>query len=37
MNELINKIQAYIEDIQATKIENMQDRAARVEAFRVKY
>ena len=37
MNDLISKIQAYVEDIQATKIENVQDKAARIEAFRVKY
>ena len=37
MNELISKIQAYVEDIQATQIENVQDKAARIEAFRVKY
>lgn len=37
MNSLKDKIQAYIEDIQATKIEKFQDRAAEVEMFRVKY
>ena len=37
MSILNDKIQAYIEDIQATQIENIQDRAARVEMFRVKY
>lgn len=37
MNSLIDKIQAYIEDIQATSIEKFQDKAAEVEMFRVKY
>lgn len=37
MNSLKDKIQAYIEDIQATQIEKFQDRAAEVEMFRVKY
>ena len=37
MSILYDKIQAYIDDIQATQIENIQDRAARVEMFRVKY
>ena len=37
MSILNDKIQAYIQDIQATQIENIQDRAARVEMFRVKY
>ena len=37
MNPLKDKIQAYIEDIQATSIEKFQDRAAEVEMFRVKY
>lgn len=37
MNLLKDKIQAYIEDIQATQIEKFQDRAAEVEMFRVKY
>lgn len=37
MNSLKDKIQAYIEDIQATQIEKFQDRAAEVEQFRVKY
>ncbi len=37
MSILYDKIQAYIDDIQATQIENIQDRAARIEMFRVKY
>lgn len=37
MNLLKDKIQAYIDDIQATHIEKFQDRAADVELFRVKY
>ena len=37
MNLLKDKIQAYIDDIQATQIEKFQDRAADVELFRVKY
>lgn len=37
MDSLKEKIQAYIDDIQATSIENCQDRAAEVEKFRVKY
>ena len=37
MNPLKDKIQAYIDDIQATSIEKFQDRAAEVEMFRVKY
>lgn len=37
MNSLKDKIQAYIDDIQATQIEKFQDRAAEVEMFRVKY
>ena len=37
MNLLKDKIQAYIDDIQATQIERFQDRAADVELFRVKY
>ncbi len=37
MSILNDKIQAYIEDIQATQIENIQDKAARIEMFRVKY
>ena len=31
MSILYDKIQAYIDDIQATQIENIQDRAARIE------
>lgn len=37
MNLLKDRIQAYINDIQATQIETFQDKAADVEAFRVKY
>ena len=37
MNTLKDKIQAYIDDIQATSIENFQNKAADVEMFRVKY
>ena len=37
MNLLKDKIQAYLDDIQATQIEKFQDRAADVELFRVKY
>ena len=37
MNSLKEKIQAYIDDIQATSIENFQDKAANIEMFRVKY
>ena len=37
MNVLKDQIQAYINDIQATRIEDFQDKAAEVEAFRVKY
>jgi hypothetical protein len=37
MNLLKDKIQAYIDDIQATHIEKFQDKAAEVEMFRVKY
>ena len=37
MNLLKDKIQAYIDDIQATQIEKFQDKAAEVEMFRVKY
>lgn len=37
MSELQDKIQAYIKEIQATSIENFNDKAADVEAFRIKY
>ena len=37
MNLLKDKIQAYIDDIQATRIEDFKDKAAEVEMFRVKY
>jgi len=37
MSLLKEKIQAYIDDIQATQIEKFQDKAAEVEMFRVKY
>ncbi|MBR3412245.1 MAG: phenylalanine--tRNA ligase subunit alpha [Bacteroidales bacterium] len=37
MNLLKDRIQAYIDDIQATQIEKFQDRATDVELFRVKY
>lgn len=37
MNSLKEKIQANIDDIQATSIENFQDKAANIEMFRVKY
>ena len=37
MNTLKDIIQAYIDDIQATSIENFQNKAADVEMFRVKY
>lgn len=37
MNTLKETIQAYIDDIQATSIENFQNKAADIEMFRVKY
>ena len=37
MSILTDRIQAYVEDIQATRIEKFQDKAAEVEMFRVKY